>query len=334
MPPPLVEPPSSADTPTVAWTPPAPTAPPATAAPTPSWDHPTQMMDAVPAPTTAVPAPPAEPQASIPPAAAADLSAAEQIGSAAIAHDASTTSALEALFGEENFRDYSDEPTVPPVSFGRRAEKPEVAEEPTAAPAKGEISRTQKILLGVAGGLVALLALFALFLLGTRLPVLTVADATPTPTPTPTAAETVPPLTDGPVEPGVWAWNELLGGECLDPYDGPWEVEYTVVECADPHPAQLAYRGELPPAFEGELEEPFPGAEALLAQVQGLCSGAGVLDLAAAGQYTDMQVEVAYPVDAEQWDAGERHYFCFVSRSSGEPLTGSVAIAPAPPAEG
>lgn len=360
VPPPLVEPPAPADVPTVAWTPPPlepsldgaepPAAPPPAAMPfetarlpevapdaedAPSWDIPTQMMDAVaaepePEPSAAPPVP--APQPSMPPQVAGELAATEMLGSAAIGHDASSTSALEALFAEENFRDYVADPDPAQAPFARaRAEAPASA---SAPPHRGDISRTQKILLGVAGGLVLVLALLALFLLGTRLG--SIAGAAPQPTasgspsasPSPSSSATALPA--GPVEPGVWAWDELLGGECLDPFEGPWAEEFTVVDCAEPHPAQLVFRGVLLPAVEGTTSEPFPGAEELQTRVQTLCAAAGVVDLAAAGAYTDLQVQGTYPPTVEQWDAGERSYFCVVTRSSGEPLAGSVAVAPAP----
>ena len=69
----------------------------------------------------------------------------------------------------------------------------------------------------------------------------------------------------------------------------------------------------------------FPGEEALAAQINVLCSAPGVIDLAAAEPFTDLQVQGSYPITDEQWTAGQRHYDCFVSRSSGEPLTASLA---------
>ncbi|MDP9026900.1 MAG: hypothetical protein M3N46_04995, partial [Actinomycetota bacterium] len=63
-----------------------------------------------------------------------------------------------------------------------------------------------------------------------------------------------------------------------------------------------------------------------------LCAAPGVLDLRAAGQYADAQVQGSYPVTAQQWAAGQHDYFCFISRASGQPLTGSVAVAKAAPA--
>jgi len=295
----------------------------------PSWDVPTQMMDAVPNGEAAAPAPPIS--AARDPLAT-DVAATELLGAAALAHDPGTTSALESLFAEENFRDYEAEPMPSQAPFVRARTEGPAAETAPSEPA--EISRVQKVLLGIAGGLVAVLALAALFLLGTRLPAILgpaaapVADGSPSPSPSP--SETTLPV--GPVAPGTWAWDELLGGECLDPFEDPWAEEFTVVDCAQPHPAQMVYRGTIPPSAEGVTDDPFPGTEALQGQMALLCSAPGVVDLAAAGQYTDVQLQGTYPATQEQWDAGERDFYCFVSRSSGEPLTGSVAVPPPAPA--
>jgi hypothetical protein len=119
----------------------------------------------------------------------------------------------------------------------------------------------------------------------------------------------------------VHPWNALFGSECIEPYVSPWEEEFTVVDCAAPHAAQLVYRS----VFPGDAAAPFPGEEALAAQINLLCSAPGVIDLAAAGSFGDLQLQGSYPVNAEQWAAGERSYYCFASRVSGEPLTVSVA---------
>ena len=155
------------------------------------------------------------------------------------------------------------------------------------------------------------------------------AEPSPTATPSPTPTATARPI--GPVEPGEYRWDELGGGECLEPYVDAWQDEYTVVDCAEPHGGQLVRRAEFPLA-EGALEPgPYPGEEVLAAQMSLLCTAPGVLDLAAAGGLTDVQVQGAFPATEEQWDAGARDYFCFASRSSGEPITGSLA-PPAPAA--
>jgi len=185
----------------------------------------------------------------------------------------------------------------------------------------------RRILIGAAGFLLAVLVIVGLFFLGQNLggtpvaaPTESAASATPTPTPT----ETTPPAAVAAPQPaGVHAWDTMFGTECLEPYTSPWDQEFTVVDCAAPHTAQLVYRGTL----EGDAAAPFPGEEAFAAQINVLCSAPGVIDFEAAAAYGNVQLQGSYPVTAEQWAAGERYYYCFASRSSGEPLTASLAPA-------
>lgn len=302
-----------------------------------SWDVPTQAVARQePEPTQAMPSMPSpseEPTQALVPAPLRPPGQAEP------------GSALDSLFGESAFREYEstlgpDPSNAPFINRGRSKELVHVPGQGTPPPPRG-FGRPQKILAGVGGGLLAVIAIIALFLLGTRLPDLlgpAPAVATPTPTPTPTMPAALP---IGPVEPGTYDWDELLGGECLEPYDtaeGAWGEEYTVVDCVEPHGAQMVFRAWYPAKVdplqpEAEPERPeFPGAEALAAEISLLCSAPGVVDLAAAGVYTDAQIQGSYPVTAEQWDA-DPSYYCFVSRSSGEPLTGSVAIPRVAPAD-
>ncbi|MBX3079738.1 MAG: hypothetical protein KF692_10965 [Cryobacterium sp.] len=233
-------------------------------------------------------------------------------------------SAIDALFGESKFRDYDQDPAPSESPFASRSVPGEV-KEPVG------ISTAQKTLMWIAGSLVALLALLALFSLGTRLSGLlgpapdVVAAPTKTSTPTPTA----PPL--GPVAPGEYLWTTLLGGECLNPYFGPWEQKYTVVDCTSPHAAQLVIRGTFP--SEDGLATPYPGLEALQSQVNLLCTAPTVIDYAKAAAYTDIQVEASFAATADEWVSGDRDYFCFLSRSAGGMLTEDIAqpqVAPTP----
>lgn len=231
---------------------------------------------------------------------------------------------LDTLFGESQFAQYQD--GLAPAPARRAAPKGT-----RVAPRPHGISRTQKVLISAAGVFVAALALVALFFLGTRLPTLlasSVASPTPTASRTPTSTPTPTPTVavSGPVAAGVHGWKELRGGECLDPYTNPWAEKFTVVDCALPHPAQMVFRGTFDPAAVPS----FPGAAALQAQISLLCAAPGVLDLAAAGQYADAQVQASYPVTQEEWTAGQHDYFCFISRAGGQPLTGSVAVPKAP----
>ncbi|MDN4596929.1 hypothetical protein [Leifsonia virtsii] len=211
---------------------------------------------------------------------------------------------------------------------------PSAAAGPTAAPAGPGLwgSRNNRILFSVAGGLAVLLVLIGLFALGTRIPSLfgaakpvpaptaSAASATPKPTPTPTPVPTVTPK-PAPVGAGTHPWDALGGGECIQPFTTVWAQEFTVVDCATPHTAQLVYTNLL----SADPAAPYPGADALAGQVPGLCTASGVVDLNAAGAYPDLQVIGSFPATEQQWKDGQRSYYCFVNRSGGEPLTTSVA---------
>ncbi|MFF2495342.1 septum formation family protein [Agromyces sp. NPDC058064] len=175
-------------------------------------------------------------------------------------------------------------------------------------------------LVWIAGGLVALLVLVGLFFLGTTFTKGSAAEA-PSGSPSASASETPPPAPTAPQPAGVHAWDTLFGGECLEPFTDAWQEEYTVVDCATPHAAQLVYRGTLP----GDAAAPYPGEAELATQMNLLCTAAGVIDVAAASGMDDLQVQASYPAEAAQWDAGARDYYCFANRSGGEPLTASIA---------
>lgn len=202
----------------------------------------------------------------------------------------------------------------------------------------GATPRRPRAVVWVVAGILAALVLVGLFFVGQRLaggapapaagPTAS-ATATPTATPTPTPTLAPPPVVTGPQPAGVHPWDALGGGECLQPYTSPWEEEYTVIDCAAPHVAQLVYRG----IVAEDQAAPFPGEAALAAQINALCTAPGVIDLAAAGAFPDVQLQGSYPITAEQWSSGQRFYYCFVSRSSGEPLTGSIA-GPGPASAG
>jgi hypothetical protein len=230
---------------------------------------------------------------------------------------------IDDVFGESAFREYADEPLINIPSPAGSADP--VVEAPRAKAPRGPIPKNQQVLMWVAGGLVAVLLLIALYFVGTRLAAAQPAPiASPSPTPSETATPTPEPtaLPAGPVTPGTYDWQDLLGGECLEPFTDPWAEEFTVVDCGIPHRAQLVDRG----TFTDLAAQAYPGAEALQSQINLLCTGPNVIDLAAAGQFSDIQVQATYAATAEEWDAGHHDYFCFVSRSSGEPLPLSVGV--------
>jgi hypothetical protein len=247
---------------------------------------------------------------------------AELVGLAAPVGEGPAASALDDLFGDGKFRDFGDEPLIaplPPRSAGRRG-----ASRPPRGP-RAPIPRNQKILMWVAGGLVAALALVALFAVGMRLASLVPAPAaTPSASPSPSPVVTVLPV--GPVKPGDYHWDALLGGECLKPYKSAWQDEYTVVDCATPHPAQMVYRG----TFGDPASATYPGLIELQKRINLLCTTPTVINYAVAGSAQDIQVAASYAPDEQEWDAGNHSYYCFVTRSTGADFTASIAIQQVP----
>jgi len=339
-PPPLVAPtaPAAAPAPPVgnplSTTPPpaAPTTASLTPTPAPSWEQPTQAysFEDLRAPEPAAPAPSWEQptqaydfrQASLDPALAGptEVLGAQEIGLPTLRDEGlrpptGENSAIDSLFGENQFQEY-EAGALPAEGFSALAStRPRLEREP--------LSKTQRTLLLVAGGLVAALALIGVFAIGVANPgILPAAEPEPVQTSAPAPVAAAPAV--GPLAPGTYAWDELLGTECLDPWTSPWAEEFTVVDCTAPHPAQLVSRG----IFGDEAYAAYPGVEALQARMNLLCTAPTSIDYGVASALNDVQVSSAYPVTEEQWDAGQRSYFCYVTRSGSETLT--VSLAPVP----
>lgn len=197
---------------------------------------------------------------------------------------------------------------------------------------------TPRWLVWVVAALAAVFVVVLFFVLGRHLPWFDESQAvqqtsTPTVSATPTATEPTPTPTvapepaaaTGPVAAGVHPYTELRGGECLDPFGSPWDEAFTVVDCAAPHAAQLISRVSL----STDPAAAYPGEAAITAQLNLACTAPTVLDFAAAAAYPDVQWQASYPVSDAQWAEGQREYSCFITRSSGEKLTGSVQVPPA-----
>jgi hypothetical protein len=247
---------------------------------------------------------------------------AELVGSSAPEGEGREATALDDLFGDNQFKDFSDEPFIAPLPTRQPSggSGGEVGPKPTRAP----IPRNQKILMWIAGGLVAALALVALFTLGTKL---SGAVAPPAALPTPTATETVPPVAAiGPVAPGEHRWDELLGGECIAPYQSAWQDSYVVVDCTTPHPAQMVFRGK----FDDPASATYPGIDALQKRVPALCGAPTVINYAVAGSAADIQITASFAADESDWDAGNRTYYCFATRAAGATFSSSIAIPQKP----
>ena len=228
----------------------------------------------------------------------------------------SQASAIDSLFSESQFKEY-DASAFP--SEGISALAPTRERQPRAP-----LGTPQKVLLWVAGGLVAALALVGLFVAGTKLPALFPAEPEPEVAAPVASAVPAQPVAVGPVTPGSYAWGDLLGSECLDPYVSAWQETYTVVDCTAPHTAQLLFHGY----FGDEAWAPYPGLTELQSRINLLCTAPTTVNYPAASQFADIQIAASYAATEDEWANGQRDYFCFVTRSSLEPMTVSVANAP------
>jgi hypothetical protein len=247
-----------------------------------------------------------------------DVIEAELVGATAPVGEGLEAQSIDVLFGDSRFKDFSDDPFIAPLpprqpgGTGAGAGEPGAAREP--------IPRGQKILMWIAGGLVAALALVALFGLGTRL---SGAVAPPPVLPTPTPTATAPPVVAiGPVAPGEHRWDELLGGECISPYQSAWQDSYVVVACATPHPAQMVFRG----TFADPLNATYPGIDELQKRIPALCGAATVINYAVAGTAADIQITASFAADAADWNKGNRTFYCFATRAAGATFASSIAI--------
>lgn len=240
-------------------------------------------------------------------------------------------SELDDLFAASRFREYSADPVGARGPGGAPRDPAPGAALAGALPApaaaatravSSAIGRRQVLMMWIAGSAVALLALATLFFVGTRLGEVS-AEASPEPTATiPTEPEPEPTLPLGPIEPGEHPWSALEGGECLIGFEGAWAEEFTVVDCEEPHTAQLVLLG---PLADQDPASAFPGAEQVAVAAQAECLAPGAIDLDAAGEMRDLRVSATYPASGADWEQLPRLVGCFATRSSGEALPGDIA---------
>jgi len=202
----------------------------------------------------------------------------------------------------------------PPVPGSSRGAKSTRSEKTPRDSTPEDQTKFRRRLLLTVGGILIAFVMSGAWVVGGIL-------ATPaaTPEPTETAAPALPTATQ---PPGDYAFGELFGGECLNPFVDPWAETFTVVDCATPHAAQLVYAGDL--AVDGTYPS-YPGDSRIGKAALAACSREGVLDLSAAKKITDLQISVAYPVSSVAWDSGDTRYYCFASRTSVTPLETSIA---------
>jgi Septum formation len=273
-------------------------------------------------PTEAYTVQPWQPAGVTSPAAPATIPLSDHVTDPTSDHSADPTSAIDSLFGDHQFQDYEEVGVlgaiqVPPAAAAAAAPPSETEPAPTREP----LPTNQKVLMGVAAGLIAALILVGLFFLGEHLgsatPSTTASKGTNAPSATPTPAGT-----GGPAAPGVRQWTSLQGGECIQPFTSAWAVTFTVVSCTADHDAEMVFKGTLPEASEAK----YPTSSAFQKEITPLCSDSTAINYAAAAAVTDLQISYSYPPNTASWLSGNRTYYCFVDRVSGGNLPGDLAV--------
>ena len=239
-------------------------------------------------------------------------------GSADPADPADPTSAIDSLFGDHKFQEYEEVGVLASLQVPPPADDGPLQREP-----RSPLPTTQKVLMGVAAGLIAALIRIAMFFLGEHLG--SAQAATPKPTKAGSSATPTPAGTGGPASPGVQQWTALQGGECIQPFSSAWAQTFTVVACTSDHDAEMVFKGKLPDSSSVA----YPSAASFQSQLIGLCSAPTAINYTAAAAVTDLQVSFSYPPNTAAWLAGDRTYYCFVDRVSGGNLPGDLAIAKA-----
>jgi hypothetical protein len=226
-----------------------------------------------------------------------------------------SASAIDSLFGDHKFQEYEDVgvlQTLQPVAV---SDATPLEKEPRAP-----LPTSQKVLMGIAAGLIGILILIAGFFLGEHVGSAQAAETKPT---KPGSSATPTPAgTGGPAAPGVQPWTALQGGECIQPFSSAWAQTFTVVACTADHDAEMIFKGKLPDSSS----VPYPSATSFQKQLTGLCSAPTAVNYAAAAAVTDLQVSFSYPPNTAAWLAGDRTYYCFVDRVSGGNLPGDLAV--------
>jgi hypothetical protein len=258
---------------------------------TPQWDHPTEATSVYPTdPTSDQPADP--------------------------------TSAIDSLFGDHQFQAYEEVGVLGAIQVPPASTAPS---EPELAAPREPLPTTQKVLMGVAAGLIAALILVGLFFLGEHLgsatPSTTASKGTDAPSATPTPAGT-----GGPAAPGVRQWATLQGGECIQPFTSAWALNFTVVSCTADHDAEMVFKGTLPDTSEAK----YPTPSEFQKEITPLCSDSTAINYAVAGTVTDLQISYSYPPNTASWLSGNRTYYCFVDRVSGGNLPGDLSVPRTP----
>ena len=137
---------------------------------------------------------------------------------------------------------------------------------------------------------------------------------------------TIPKLPTIAVDPrgeGSWSWDELNGGECIEPFTDATADSYTVVACSSAHSAQLVRVGDLRKDASMPI---YPGDSAIGYVATRACYKSGIIKDSAYVSYPSLTSSIHYPTSQTQWNKGDTFYYCFAHTSPiSSTITGSVA---------
>lgn len=119
-------------------------------------------------------------------------------------------------------------------------------------------------------------------------------------------------------EPAVLAFSAADEGACVDLDEGGGRSQVVIVECGNPHDAEL-YEVT---TVDGDDTPEFPGGEALLEQARADCDR--TFTEYVGRPYAESSLDVVFLVPTPQtWSVGDRSILCLVEDPSGR-LVGSV----------
>ena len=107
---------------------------------------------------------------------------------------------------------------------------------------------------------------------------------------------------------------DLMVGDCFDlPDDVDSEIQtVTLIDCSDPHLAEVVTAGEMNPG-----DEPYPSDDELFGRVEQACRVAEVVDSDAFGL-------LPIAPTAELWESFDGRFLCIAIPFGGELVTGSI----------
>lgn len=139
--------------------------------------------------------------------------------------------------------------------------------------------------------------------------------------------DATPAAPGAPVDPAGTAGTilaaQLQPGQCFASFESAWQPSFELADCAAPHAAQLT---AVIAADQALGDDAYPGQDTLRAEAMRACQAPSAIATDVAASIDDLVLDASYPLTETEWNAGDRSYRCFASRSMGEPLTSSLAV--------